>query len=107
MNKSYVSFMKEYTEIHSFSSRYKLVQNTFSGRRFIVQTAYPQNVPLLKLKAKTLEQHTNIRHEYLLPLHRYFLSENGQPTLIGIYEAGMHTLIEEVEARAEESKSFK
>jgi hypothetical protein len=40
-------------------------------------------------------------------LCRYFVSEAGQLTLTAIYKTGLHTLIEEVEARAEERKHFK
>ena len=88
--------MKNYQEVDSPSLRYKLIESKNTDQRLLVQTTYPQNMPLLKLKSKTLDQHYNIKHEYLLPLERYFTSEVGQPILTAIYQTGLHTLIEEV-----------
>lgn len=107
MNKSLIAFMKAHEEIESPSPRYRLIQNRASCELLLVQTVYLQNIPLLKLRVKTLDQHLPIKHEYILPLLRYFVSEAGQLTLTAVYEAGPHTLAEEVEARALERKYFK
>ena len=96
MNKSFIAFMKDYESIPSSSSKYHLIQNRKTKQQFLLRSAHPPNIPLLKLKSKTLDQHLNVEHEYILPLCKYFISESGHPTLNAIYKTGLHTLAEEV-----------